>query len=115
MTAFNPTKVIGDKTRIYFDEDKQQWLISSYHNWRDENPNVMDFSQVTGSGLDIDEDKWEIYRKLPDGKQASYNPPRYESKYTFNMIIHVNSPWFSKIKFRVNDNRIDSRESAEYR
>ncbi|BAL01057.1 hypothetical protein OBV_38580 [Oscillibacter valericigenes Sjm18-20] len=115
VTAFNPTKVIGDKTRIYLDEDKQQWLISSQHDWRDENPDVMDFSQVTGSSLDIDESKWQIYRKLPDGKQASYDPPRYEFKYTFNMIILVNSPWFSEIKFRVNDNRIDNRNSVEYR
>ena len=75
----------------------------------------MDFSQFAGSNLDIDENKNEVYRELSDGKRVSFNPPRYEYEYNFSMTIHVNSPWFSEIQFRVNDNTIDNRGSAEYR
>ncbi len=115
VAAFSPTKVIGGKTKIYFDEDKRQWLVSDDRDWRGENPDIMDFSQVTGCILDIDENKREEYRELSDGKRVSYNPPRYEYSYYFDMIIHVNSPWFSEIKFRINDDHIEQRGGVEYR
>ncbi|MBS5878925.1 MAG: DUF4428 domain-containing protein [Clostridium sp.] len=115
VAAFNPTKSIGGRMKIYFDEDKRQWLATQTSNWRSFNPDVMDFSQVTGCTLDIDESKRELKRKDSEGKEVSFNPPRYAYSYDFNMIIHVNTPYFSEIRFQINDDEISQRGSFAYR
>ncbi|NPV92684.1 MAG: DUF4428 domain-containing protein [Firmicutes bacterium] len=113
VAAFSPTKIVGGETKIYFDENKKQWLVTRLRDWRSENPDVIDFSQAMGCILDIDEDKWEIYHEV-DGRQESFNPRRYEYSYVFNMTIHVNSPWFSEIQFRINDDKIEQRGGIAY-
>lgn len=57
----------------------------------------------------------EIYRETEDGERESYNPPRYDLDYDFNLTIHVNTPYFTEINLRVNDSTIDQRGSIEYR
>ena len=115
VAAFQPTKVIGGNMNLYFDEDKKQWLATRSRNWRNENPDVMDFSQVTGCTLDIDESRHELKREDSEGNEVSYNPPRYEYSYDFNMTIHINAPWFSEIRFQINDDEINQRGGAAYR
>ena len=119
VAAFNPTKTIGTtgpfSMKLYFDEDKKQWLITRAKNYRTANPDVMDFSQVTGCTLDIDENKKELKRKDAEGKEVSFTPPRYEYSYNFNMAVFVNSPWFSEIRFRINDEEIKQRGGTDYR
>ena len=65
--------------------------------------------------MDIDEHLTEIYRETKDGERESYNPPRYDLDYDFNLTIHVNTPYFTEINLRVNDSTIDQRGSIEYR
>lgn len=115
VAEFQPTKVIGSSAMIVIDEDKRQWLFTRSSRWKNENPDIIDFSQVTGCNLDIDESQDEIYRTNAEGERESYNPPRYSYSYDFNMTIHVNSPWFSKICFRLNGNSIENRLGAEYK
>lgn len=115
VAAFNPTKTIGGNMKIYFDEDKRQWLATRASNWRSVNPDVMDFAKVTGCTLDIDENKRELKRKDAEGKEVSFVPPRYEYSYDFNMTIHVNAPYFSEISFQINDDDINQRGGIAYR
>ncbi len=115
VESFNPTKVIGKRNLICIDEDNQTWLFSRTKKWRDNNPDIISFSQVTGCELDIDETKIEKYREGKDGKRESYVPRRYDYSYDFKMTIHVNSPWFDDINFDVNDGNIDSKFCSEYR
>ncbi len=111
---FSPTKVIGGKNLICIDEDNQTWLFSRTKNWRENNPDIISFSQVTGCNLDIKERRTEIYREGRDGKRESYTPRRYDYSYDFNMKIYINSPWFDDISFDINDRAIDSKFSREY-
>ena len=115
VEAFNVTRVIGSGyTKIYFDEDASKWMVTGSRKWKEENPDILDFSQVTGCNLNIDENRSEIKRTDSQGNEVSYNPPRYEYSYDFDVIIHVNSPWFSEIKFRLNQGDIEGRGSVEY-
>jgi len=115
VAAFNPTKVIGGDMKLYFDEDKRQWLATDARSWRSENPDVLSFSQVTGCDIEVEEDRRELMREDKDGNEVSFQPPRYEYYYDFFMTIHVNSPWFSEIRFQVNDDEIENRGSIAYR
>jgi len=59
----------------------------------------MDFSQVTGCNVEVQESSREIKRKTSDGKEISFVPPKFSYSFTFYIVIHVNSPWFNEIKF----------------
>ncbi len=56
--------------------------------------------------MDIDESRTEQKREGPDGKEASYNPPRYEYSYDFEVIISVNNPYFDEMKFCLNNSSV---------
>ena len=51
-----------------------------------------------------------------DGNRKSYQPPRYECDYEFDVVIRVNSPWFDSIELEISDgSRPDSPYTDLYR
>ena len=44
----------------------------------------------------------------------SYNPPRYKFYYDFDLVIHVNHPYFTRLEIRVNENQAENRGSRAY-
>lgn len=115
VSAFHVTQTLGaGHMKIMLDEDAGKFIVTSRRRWQEENPDVVAYSQVTGCEVDIDEKKDEIMRKTADGKEESYSPPRYSYIYDFYVKIHVNSPWFDEIKFKVNSSEIERKGSVEY-
>ena len=115
VAAFVPTKVVeGDTYTLYFDEEKAQWLASRSTNWRNDNPDVIDFAQVSGVEVEVDENKEEITYENKEGQEVSYNPPRYKYLYDFNLVVHVNSPYFNRLSFRMNKEEIEGRTTVAY-
>ncbi len=115
VAAFNPTEVINSEMTIYIDGKKGQWLITRSRSWRDVNPDVFTFSQVLDCDVEIDEHRTEIKHEDAQGKQISYVPPRYEYSYDFYETIHVDHPYFSLIRFKLNDDEINQRTGVAYR
>ena len=116
VADFTPTKVVeGDRYTLYFDEDKAQWLASDRSSWRESNPDVIDFAQVTGAEIEIDESKEELTYENKDGEQVSYKPPRYRYTYDFSLVVHVNSPYFNRLSFALNKDEVENRNSLAYR
>ena len=62
-------------------EDALKFIVTRSRNFKETNPDVIDFTQVTGCELDVSEREREEKRKDADGKMVSYNPPRYEFEY----------------------------------
>lgn len=106
VDTFNITRTLGRGTLVALDEDKRQFMVIRTGKMKEENPDVLDFSQVTGCDLDIDEDRSEEMRELSDGKKVSYNPPRYTWSYNFTITIRVNHPYFDDMRFRLNSGSI---------
>lgn len=115
VSAFHATRSIGSRTKVILDEDAGKFIVTSSGRWQSENPDVMDFSQVTDCRTEIRESKTEIKRKDKDGKDVSFNPPRYDIDYDFYITVQVNSPWFNEIGFKINDSRVDREDSTEFR
>ena len=115
VSAFNVTRTLGDKTKVLLDEDNKKFIVTSSGRWQNENPDVIAYSQVTGCQTDIQEIKNELKTKDKEGKMISYNPPRYEFKYNFNIAVYINSKWFSEIKFQLNSSSVNGRGSVDYR
>jgi transposase-like protein len=115
VAAFNPTTTIdGGGRKILLDEVAGKLIITSSNNWRQTNPDVLDFSQVTGCDTEVRETREEIKREDKDGKKVSFNPPRYDYDYDIYVTVHVNHPYFSELEWKVNDWRIEQRGSAQY-
>ena len=114
VAAFHPTRTFNCREYLILDEDKRQLIVTNYRNWKDQNPDVIDFGDVTGCDLNVDESRRELYQKNAEGKNVSYEPKRYEYSYNFNMTVAVNNPYFSEIPIRVNDNEIKYRAGVDY-
>lgn len=103
VAQFCVTRIIGDYWNVLFD-DNHRWLTVTRSSSADagENPDILDYSAITGYRFDIDESRNEIYRQNNDGENESYNPPRYKYSYNFDFVINTASPYFDEIKFRLN-------------
>ena len=64
VQAFSATKVLGLETKVYIDEDNGQFLVYNGRNFKEGNPDVLDFSQITGCRIDIDEHEHEIFLSI---------------------------------------------------
>ena len=116
LADFRPDSTFGRFKKVYVDRAGAKFIVTTASNWRDENPDLISFSQVTGVDTDIQENKTEIYYKDEEGKTKSYNPRRYEYNYEFNVTILVDSPWFDKIELELSSgNRPDSPYTSLYR
>ena len=108
VREFHTTRTLGRNTKVLLDEDAHKFMVTSASNLENANPDVLNFSQVTGCNLDIDEHKSEEKRKDKDGNMVSYNPPKYKYSYDFYMRIDVNHPYFNEIKFKINSSSVDN-------
>ena len=107
VAAFRTTRTLGENTKILLDEDAGVFIVTRSRNFKEENPDVIAFSEVTGCDFDIDEDRTEEKRQDSEGNYVSYNPPRYTYSYDFKMIIHVRNPYFDEIDFRLNSSSVE--------
>ncbi len=114
VKRFNPTLAVGDRTKVLIDEDNGTFIVTTAKNWRDENPDVINCQQVTGCNIDLRENKSEERYKNSEGQEVSFNPPRYKISYDFYITILINSPWFSEIKFQLNDYSVDQSNAVKY-
>ena len=102
VEKFNTTMTLGEGTKVYIDEDARKFIVTSNRNFKEANPDVIPFSQVTGCDIDVSERHSEEKRKDAEGKMVSYNPPRYKFEYDFYFEINLNNPYFDNIRFRLN-------------
>ncbi len=107
VAAFNTTRTIGEYYIVHLDEDAKKFCVAQARDMRTGNPDILDFSQVTGCDLDIDETKDEVTREDAEGKSVSYDPPRYDYRYDFYVRLRVNHPWFDEMRFKLNSSTVD--------
>ena len=115
VAAFHTTRTLGGQTKVLLDEDAGVFMVTSERDLAAANPDVLAFSDVTGCNLDINESRTEMMREDREGKQVSYNPPRYIYSYNFTIIIHVRNPYFDEIRFKLNTFSVDVESQAPQR
>ena len=111
VEKFHATKTLGRYTKVILDEDAHRFIVTSAKDWKNDNPDVLDYKQVTGCDFDINELTSEVERevKKPDGttETKSYNPPRYLYSYDFFITINVNHEYFNQIRFKLNSSDVE--------
>ena len=116
LASFSATRSFGENKKIYFDQRNGTFVVSrlSPGNWSEENPDVIQLSQISSLSLDVDEDRDEIYTTGKDGQRVSYTPPRYKFYYNFDLKFVVNHPYFDDFTVRLNDTRVEGMGTMEY-
>ena len=99
---FQTTRAFGEDWKVLLDDNHRWMTVTRARDLREANPDVLDYTAVTGCRMDIDENERELMRDGPDNKKVSYNPPRYEYTYQFDIIITVSHPYFDEMRFRLN-------------
>lgn len=116
LVSFSPDSIYaGEDDKIYIDTEKKCFVVTDAENWRKENPDIISLSKVIGCVVEIEEDEIQIFYTDKNGEEKSYTPPRYQTEYSFYVIIHVDSPYFNEISVRLNNEyRPNSRTSQQY-
>lgn len=112
VAMFNVSRTLGFNTKIHLDDEARKMIVTSSRHWQKENPDVVDFSQITGCNVNIDEKQRELTYKDKENNEVGYNPPRFLYSYDFFIVINVNSPWFDEIRFRLNPSAIEIEPPA---
>ena len=115
LASIHPTNVLGGRMKVYIDEAAGKFFVTYSRNWRDENPDVIDFSQVIDVRTDVTEHRDEEYHHDREGHRVPFNPPRYRFTYQFDTTLLIDSPWFNEIRFELTEERPENRLSEGYR
>ncbi|MBQ7161781.1 MAG: DUF4428 domain-containing protein [Clostridia bacterium] len=107
VAAFHTTLSYGEDVKLLIDEDAKKFMVTRARDLIEANPDVLDFSQVTGVDIDVDEDRTEATFENGEGEEVSFTPPRYTFSYDFNIVIRVNSPYFDTVEFRLNRSSVE--------
>ena len=107
VAAFNVTRSLGENTKVLIDEDAGKFMVTRARDLKEANPDVIDFAQVTGVELEIEDKRDEAEFKDKEGHMTSYVPPRYHFAYDFNIEIRVNHPYFDHIEFQLNPSTVE--------
>lgn len=97
----------GEDWKLLLDEAHRWFTITRARDLAEANPDILDYSAITGCRVDIDENRTELLREGIDGEEVSYSPPRYEYSYNFEFIVSVNHPYFDEMRFRLNSSSVD--------
>ena len=110
--AFRVTRSFGRNVKLLLDEDARKFTVTAASDLAEANPDILDYSQITGCETDVEERKNELKRKDAEGRLVSYDPPRYEYAYDFYVTVYVNSPYFDDMRFKLNASPVETGEHA---
>ena len=103
---FQTSRSMGEDWKVLLDETHRWFTVTRARDLAEANPDILDYSALTGCRMNIDESRSEVMRKNQEGKEVSYVPPRYEYSYDFEIIITVSHPYFDEMKFRLNSSSV---------
>lgn len=112
---FRVTAEIAGAAEHVFIDQSHGWFAITRSMSVENNPDILDLSQVISCSLDEREHKTEEKYEDEKGEKRSYFPPRYRYRYDFCMKVSVNSPWFDDMDFNLNNLSIDGDRRGELR
>jgi len=102
VASFRATRTLGKGKLVIIDEPAGTFMVTDGRKIAEENPDVINLSQIRSCRFDVREDRTELKRKDKDGKDISYSPPRFRYKYNFYIDISVDHQWFDQIRYQLN-------------
>ena len=109
---FRISRELGGDWRVLFDDGHDWFALTRARDLAADNTDILDYAQLTGCRVEVDEQRTELKRTDKDGKQVFYDPPRYEYAYNFDLTVTVTAPYFDEMKFRLNPRPITMTSEA---
>ena len=110
LATFHVTQVIGDRYKMYVEEVNgvpSRFFISDSDSYMEENPDIIEFKDLLSCVTDVETHETELKQKDANGNEISYNPPRYETDYNFDVKMTIgNNPYFDDIHFQLNSRTV---------
>ncbi len=111
LHRFNYSVVIGSYQKMYIELQggvPTRFVISSATDYKAGNPDIISFKDIASCTPDIRESRSEEKYTNDKGERVSYNPPRYEYSYDFNIRLTVSGcPYFDDIRVNLNSGNIE--------
>jgi hypothetical protein len=95
---FKETRTIGNNYRLHIDDDQGFIVISKSSNFRNDNPDVLQFSQITGCNFIIKEEQHSVEDTSAPKVEGKPTPRKTIVDYDVQMTISINSPWFQNME-----------------
>lgn len=113
VAAFHTSRSIGAGfDMLMLDEAARKFAVCDGDGLKKDNPDIIKYEDVTNVRLDVVENKTERTYRNSQGENVSYNPPQYDYSYDFYCIINVNNRFFDELKFKLNKNEVEIRETG---
>ncbi len=110
LESFNHSVVLGRYQKMFIEVINgvpTRFVISHDDDYKEENPDIISFKNISSCNVDIDESKSEEKYTNDKGERVSYNPPRYDYSYNFKIDLVVdNCPYFDDIRIRLNSSTL---------
>ncbi len=116
LSDFNPNKRYGEGDVIHVEERMgmpYRFVVAKTNDFRKENADIIAFTDVSSIMLDLKENSTELKYTNQQKERVSYNPPRYEYRYEFYVVLGImNNPYIDEIRFRLNKHtvRVESEQ-----
>ena len=91
----------GSNAHVFIDDQHGWFTIASRINVEN-NPDILELSQITSCRLDVEQDRTEEFYEDKEGNEQSYDPPRYSYSYDYKIEIGVRAPWFNEMRMSLN-------------
>ena len=91
----------GSNAHVFIDDQHGWFTISSRINVEN-NPDILELSQITSCRLDVEQERTEEFYEDKEGNEQSYDPPRYNYSYDYKIEIGVRAPWFNEMRISLN-------------
>lgn len=113
LRDLNAERVIGSPDdKLYIDDRRQEFVVSDNLK-KDDNPDIILFSQVTGCNLDVQEHRTEEFYTNSKGEKESYHPPRYKYSYDHYLYIYLDHPYLDEMKLSLNTFPVSDRDRRQ--
>lgn len=91
----------GSNAHVFIDDQHGWFTIASRINVEN-NPDVLELSQITSCRLDVEQERTEEFYEDKERNEQSYDPPRYNYSYDYKIEIGVRAPWFNEMRMSLN-------------
>jgi len=110
-----PTEIYGKRYKVYLDNNNKKFTVSNSNDWRKVNPDVFKYSDVWNLDVIVNEEAEEEFDENEEGKEVSFDPPKFKYEYRFDVKMNVRNEFFDEINFELSyGDRPDSPESDLY-
>lgn len=105
LETIKPLRSFGEYHKIHFiyaDGYAQCFMVSKTDDYISENADIIPSVRVKNCYLDVSEHSTELTRLNENKQRVSYDPPRFEYRYDFYVVLEVSLDFCDDIRFKLN-------------